>query len=552
MGFDPLTVGNKTQGDIIQSSDWNALVDEVVAVNTRNVSRTGDALTGPLSFGNTPTPALYLFEADGTGVSRPFIAKSPTSANWGLRYDDNGNRLHFQRAGAPVLTTDLNAERVGIKNGTPSATLDVAGGVWNVDATEGDLRIGNDTHRLKFGIATAGGGAGIARIRAQGGQARLLIGGGNDDTLSVTQSGVGVGLNAATTPYTTLAVNGSIGVTNGTFPVLYIQQSGGSNERAVIAHSPAFPDWGLWYEDATDAFVFKGSGNDRVRIDLSPADTGAGTGGYLVIGDTNGSNLSLDTNEIQARNNGLKSTLFLNSIGGDVRISSTRFTVTDGGYVGIGDTSPLAPLHIATNGGDTSLTTHGYMLIGQPNGSNISIDPNEIMARNNGAAATLYLQHEGGNVFVANGSGSGTLRVGTNGKFIQMRNTGTQLDIDVSSGDNLYINNTGTGDVFIRNRRDISTRTIKDGIFNLTTQDAYDLLANLSPVGFHYKDDANKRVELGFIAEDAPDVIATDDHKAISYQGIVATLTGVVRDQAARIDDLTAELARIRRMMEQD
>jgi trimeric autotransporter adhesin len=49
------------------------------------------------------------------------------------------------------------------------------GNNWNLSGTEGDWRVGNDTYRLKIGVATGGGGAGDVYIRAQGGTSRILF-----------------------------------------------------------------------------------------------------------------------------------------------------------------------------------------------------------------------------------------------------------------------------------------------------------------------------------------------------------------------------------------
>ncbi len=67
------------------------------------------------------------------------------------------------------------------------------------------------------------------------------------------------------------------------------------------------------------------------------------------------------------------------------------------GRVGIGTNAPEARLHIA-GGTDSSLGDGGFLVAGSVSGANISMDNNEIMARNNGAAAALILNAEGGNV----------------------------------------------------------------------------------------------------------------------------------------------------------
>ena len=72
-------------------------------------------------------------------------------------------------------------------------------GNWDVANTEGDLRIGNDTHRLKFGIALDGGGMGDAWVRAHGGIERFNIwapGGTRVLTNAAGTTGVTIGAGA--------------------------------------------------------------------------------------------------------------------------------------------------------------------------------------------------------------------------------------------------------------------------------------------------------------------------------------------------------------------
>jgi len=66
-------------------------------------------------------------------------------------------------------------------------------------------------------------------------------------------------------------MSGSLGFANGTTPMTYIYQSGTSNaSRPIIAHSPAFPDWGLLYDDLTDEFLFAaGSVDTNLIVDMN-------------------------------------------------------------------------------------------------------------------------------------------------------------------------------------------------------------------------------------------------------------------------------------------
>lgn len=47
---------------------------------------------------------------------------------------------------------------------------------------------------------------------------------------------------------------------------------------------------------------------------------------------------------------------------------------------------------------DASLTKNGYLMLGSENATNIILDNNEMMARNNGSAADLIMQNDGGNI----------------------------------------------------------------------------------------------------------------------------------------------------------
>ena len=64
-----------------------------------------------------------------------------------------------------------------------------------------------------------------------------------------------------------------------------------------------------------------------------------------------------------------------------------------------------------TGGLDSDLSGGGYIVCGNTNSTNVSIDNNEILARKNGAVSDLSLNHSGGNVLLnglAGNTGVGT------------------------------------------------------------------------------------------------------------------------------------------------
>ena len=78
---------------------------------------------------------------------------------------------------------------IGIGTTSPTAPLDIAGGNWDLSATDGDLKIGDATYKLKIGVSTGGLGAGTAGIRMEGGEKKLILGAGTAEVLTILDDG---------------------------------------------------------------------------------------------------------------------------------------------------------------------------------------------------------------------------------------------------------------------------------------------------------------------------------------------------------------------------
>jgi hypothetical protein len=74
--------------------------------------------------------------------------------------------------------------------------------------------------------------------------------------------------------------------------------------------------------------------------------------------------------------------------------------------VGLGALSPSVPLQVA-GGSDLTLTGGGNIVIGQTTGANVVMDNNEIQSRNNGNAASLFINANGGNVGIGTNNAQG-------------------------------------------------------------------------------------------------------------------------------------------------
>ena len=161
------------------------------------------------------------------------------------------------------------------------------------------------------------------------------------------------------------------------------------------------------------------------------------TGGYLILGSIAGVNLTLDKNEIMARNSGSKSTLYLQNVGGDLVVHTDKFVVKDNGNVGVGTAGPDAKLHLTRlNSGTTPLLKLGNR---NQSTSEWSFDVN--------GSAQLSLNNGG------NGSPTTALSIESNGNIGIGKTPTAKLDIDgnVAISDALSVSGTAsiTGNVGI-------------------------------------------------------------------------------------------------------
>ncbi len=242
-----------------------------------------------------------------------------------------------------------------------------------------------------------------------------------------------------------------------------------------------------------------------------------GTQAFQIGGDAE-ANLRIDTNTVQALDTGAAADLYLNSQGANVIAPRVRLTSTT----------------------DVTLvsTAHAFQ-IGDDSATNMRIDPNEIQAVNNGAASTLNLNPNGGNVALSNAAGSVVSSAIYNSGI-----SGTTRDV--------YITDSAGGYVlgYLTSNRDSKQDIV------LADLDV-DLILDIEPKFFKYKADVEKLgnsapTVLGFIAEDLVDsglekIVykngETGQLEGISYSHYVVVLQAIVRDQASRITNLESRIS---------
>jgi hypothetical protein len=87
-----------------------------------------------------------------------------------------------------------------------------------------------------------------------------------------------------------------------------------------------------------------------------------------------------------------------------------------------------------------------------------------------------------------------------------------------------------------------SSRQLKDDIRPLSLEDAVQTLVDLEPVQFRYKDDPNHDLQLGFIAEDVPELVSTPGRTGVQPMDIIAVLVKTAQDQLQKLGTVQEEL----------
>ena len=115
--------------------------------------------------------------ASGEGATIPGGAFNVAAGNYSLAA---GRRARAEHAGTFVWADAVDEDFVSTAEN--QFLVRATGGVrfqggnkWNLDNTEGDVRIGNDTFRFKIGVALGGAGAGDVWFRAHGGTGRMFF-----------------------------------------------------------------------------------------------------------------------------------------------------------------------------------------------------------------------------------------------------------------------------------------------------------------------------------------------------------------------------------------
>jgi hypothetical protein len=181
----------------VRSTTKGVLIPRMTLVQ-RNALPVATSTVGLLIYQTDNTPGFYYH----TGTAWKAVTPVTSAANTALSNLSTTTAISQHLLPGTTAVRDLGSStktwrnlylsgKLTLSAAVASTKLDIIGGNWDLTNTEGDVRIGNSSYRLKIGVATAGEGAGDVRMWAVGGTGRLLLGTG--EALAISSGKVGIG-----------------------------------------------------------------------------------------------------------------------------------------------------------------------------------------------------------------------------------------------------------------------------------------------------------------------------------------------------------------------
>jgi hypothetical protein len=268
---------------------WASLGSSSISADALDYTEFKDNMTldAALTFAQGSFSIAQTYTANAQGYS--FSANNVSTSN-GVFYSFNGlssgSGITVQTSSANMSGTLARFEATGSGGSGTGAALAVSSamsGNGSVAASIGHTGNGFSDFALKVantGSGTTNVGAEFNASGATNNYA-LLAPSGNVGIGAIPSTTFGIGISGsekftvagADGDLTFLDQQGSITFpavsSTGTPPMIYMFGGGTTNPaRMVIGHGPGNPDWGLMYNDLTDAFLFKSAGDTVLGISL--------------------------------------------------------------------------------------------------------------------------------------------------------------------------------------------------------------------------------------------------------------------------------------------
>ncbi len=422
----PNLIYSEQQVVTISKGEFSVLVGDGIAV-TGETNKGKPTVTIPTAFGGT-TRFIGISVYESNGNVAPEISPRQRVVSSAYAYRARFAETLGSNGGTAIST--LNDGRVGVGNTNPPSLFTITGANTSTSTSTPQMVITADdvTERLRLGVDSTGNGTGFIQSFKEGTGAQNLL---------LNPSGGNVGIGMSTAPTAPLDVNGGIkaaGASGYTFNTGDLDGGLFSPADGVVTLRT----------NNTERLRVDGSGNVGIgmsapaaRLDVAgkasafavqarSSVTSRDQGGYLEWnlngqGETNINNQKgsgfggFTFNEVDANNN-----------------YTERMRISASGNVGIGTTTPGAPLSVRA-GSNTSPSTNGLSVTNPTNSAN------------NHAILGLSTQAAGGNPMLAFDV------VANAGYTIGIDNADDRLKIsrDWGAFTNTMMTFTGSGDVGI-------------------------------------------------------------------------------------------------------
>ena len=347
---------------------------------------------------------INMFQSGFTNADRMVIAHSPAYQTYGLQYSDSNEQFHFLGNGNKAFSIDVDNANAALGNTASISSLFTLHVATNQNDRTGYFYNNKNTSATTYGIYGGAFGTGTGAKR-----------GGSFDAFGGT-TGDNIGMRATagggSTAYAVWASATGAGDYAGYF-----------NGRGYFSS-----ETGLGIAPSSSRMLnvlADGSQSTGVYVKNEYAGTAAKYGYYNFL-DAQGTGTRYGFYSTMAANStdnspsyGIRSYVNSNSSPGTIygvysSISSTGTGNKYGVYSAVSNATNRWAGYFSgrvqiINGGEASLTSHGYLQLGSTTGVNMVYDNNEITARNNGATSPLYLQPNQGVVSIGGDVAAGYL-----------------------------------------------------------------------------------------------------------------------------------------------
>ena len=442
-------------------------------------------------------------------------------------WSDNGGDIYY------------NSGKVGVGTNTPesSIAIETDGNQWNLTATEGDFRIGDATHRLKIGVAIDGAGAGDARIRVEGGTDRMMLGGGTNDVLTITDQNVGIG---TIVPAEKLHVDGSI----------RSNDLSGAGERNVVADANGNLIIGaggggssLWSENASDIYFNGGEVGIGTDSPSAPLDISTSNTRPLVLRSTANDNYMqyitpngfIGYSGVWTGNRDVDFGTTNSNPTGKVHLTTNatpKLTVAANGDVGIGTIEPSAKLHIRQN----STATQPQLRLEE-----VGNDYARMELTNNQAVALWRIEGIGRD----GGSGASNSHL----KFHFRNDQGAADRFTISGNGDILVGGSVVHSSDLRLKKDV-----KELAYGLKE------VLQLEPKTYRWLDNRNDGTKsLGLIAQAVKEIIPEIVHEendskrtlSLSYTELIPVMISAIKEQQKIIDQQSEKVSDLEKRLDE-